>query len=167
MSATLSSLVDTGVSVTPEHRIRGISALIAFNSLPFDQALALEKTLAGAHSNATLYVLACKRIMFNLASNPALLLIPVHELVALSDEHMARGTIVERVQQQEKARHEAYVNMLQEKQNAVEQKTESVIHCRKCESANLNFCQVQLRSADEPMTVFLTCNACGHRWRMS
>ena len=86
----------------------------------------------------------------------------------MSDEQMAKGTIVERVQQQEKERHDAYLNMLKERENASSHtQAESVIHCRRCSSGNLNFVQVQTRSADEPMTCFLTCNDCGHRWRMS
>ena len=153
---------------SPELRVRGIRALMTFNLLEAQRAFALDRTLVATQPSAHLYTLGCKRIMFNLASNPSLHALSPEELAYLSDEHMARGTIVERVQQQERARHEAYVNMLKEKQNAVESThTESVIHCRKCASANLNFVQVQTRSADEPMTCFLTCTACGHRWRMS
>ena len=153
---------------TPLLRVRGIRALMRFNSLDFERALALDRTLIEAHPTPALYILGCKRLMFNLASNPALHAVPTETLVYLSDAEMAKGTVVERVQQQERARHEAYLNMLEEKQAAAElTQAESVIHCRKCASANLNFVQVQTRSADEPMTCFLTCNACGHRWRMS
>ena len=34
-----------------------------------------------------------------------------------------------------------------------------------CRVWNAKFVQVQTRSADEPMTIFLTCNECGKRWR--
>ena len=140
-----------------------------FNALDVGHALVIDRSLVAAHPTPPLYVLGCKRLMFNLASNPALHdAVPPEELTFVSDEVMAQGTIVERVQRQEKERHEAYINMLKEKEDAVERtQAESVIHCRKCASANLNFVQVQTRSADEPMTCFLTCNACGHRWRMS
>jgi len=139
-----------------------------FNSLDFERALTLDRKLVEVHLTSALYVLGCKRLMFNLASNPALHACPTEALVYLSDEEMAKGTVVERVQQQERDRHNGYLDMLKEKEAAVERtQAESVIHCRKCSSANLNFVQVQTRSADEPMTCFLTCNACGHRWRMS
>ena len=143
-------------------------ALMRFSGVPFDRALAIDASLAGAHPTAALYTLGCKRVMFNLASNPALHSAPAEGLAFLSDEEMARGTVVERVQQQERARHQSHVDMLKERQHALEQtQVESVLHCRRCASSNLNFVQLQLRSADEPMTCFLTCNACGHRWRMS
>lgn len=165
--ATLASLADVAVP-PPELRIRGIRALMHFNSIDAERALAMDRTLVAAHPTSALYTLGCKRMMFNIASNPSLHAVAPDEVVVLSDEVMARDTIVERVQQQERARHEAYVNMLKEREHAAERtQTESVIHCRKCASGNLNFVQVQTRSADEPMTCFLTCNACGHRWRMS
>lgn len=154
--------------VTPAQRVRSVKALMAFNGLEVERALALDRSLVTTHPTPALHTLGCKRLMFNLASNPALHALAPELLAHMSDEEMAKGTVVERVQQQERERHEAYVDMLKERQAAVERThTESVMHCRKCASANLNFVQVQTRSADEPMTCFLTCNACGHRWRMS
>lgn len=37
--------------------------------------------------------------------------------------------------------------------------------CSKCKSNNCTYNQVQTRSADEPMTTFVVCNNCGHRWK--
>ena len=37
--------------------------------------------------------------------------------------------------------------------------------CRKCKSKQCTYYQLQTRSADEPMTTFVTCIACGCRWR--
>ncbi|KAI1124846.1 hypothetical protein F5Y10DRAFT_279891 [Nemania abortiva] len=34
-----------------------------------------------------------------------------------------------------------------------------------CEGKEAAFYQVQIRSADEPMTSFFKCMTCGHRWR--
>lgn len=34
-----------------------------------------------------------------------------------------------------------------------------------CNGAEAAFYQVQIRSADEPMTSFFKCMECGHRWR--
>ena len=154
--------------VPPPLRVRGVRALASFNSLDVERALALDRALVAAHPTPALYTLGCKRLMFNLASNPALHAVEAEALVHLSDEEMARDTVVERVQQQERARHQSYLDMLKEKEAATERtQVESVLHCRKCASANLNFVQVQTRSADEPMTCFFTCNSCGHRWRMS
>jgi len=37
--------------------------------------------------------------------------------------------------------------------------------CRKCKSNKCTFYQQQIRSADEPMTTFVTCIECGNRWK--
>jgi len=37
--------------------------------------------------------------------------------------------------------------------------------CRKCKQSKCSYYQLQTRSADEPMTTFITCIPCGHRWR--
>ncbi|KAK3940588.1 hypothetical protein QBC46DRAFT_384966 [Diplogelasinospora grovesii] len=34
-----------------------------------------------------------------------------------------------------------------------------------CDGSEAAFFQVQIRSADEPMTSFYKCMTCGHRWR--
>ena len=36
--------------------------------------------------------------------------------------------------------------------------------CRKCKSNKCTYYQLQTRSADEPMTTFVTCIDCGCRW---
>ena len=37
--------------------------------------------------------------------------------------------------------------------------------CRKCKSNKCTFYQMQTRSADEPMTTFVTCLTCDNRWK--
>lgn len=37
--------------------------------------------------------------------------------------------------------------------------------CYKCKSNKCNYYQMQTRSADEPMTTFVTCLNCGNRWK--
>jgi transcription elongation factor S-II len=37
--------------------------------------------------------------------------------------------------------------------------------CYKCKSKRCSFYQLQTRSADEPMTTFVTCLECGTRWK--
>ena len=39
--------------------------------------------------------------------------------------------------------------------------------CRKCKSKKCSYYLQQVRSADEPMTVFVTCIDCGTRWKTS
>ena len=38
--------------------------------------------------------------------------------------------------------------------------------CRKCGSRSCSYYEVQTRSADEPMTQFISCLDCGNRWKM-
>ena len=37
--------------------------------------------------------------------------------------------------------------------------------CGKCKSTACTYYQLQTRSADEPMTTFVTCTNCGKRWK--
>ena len=37
--------------------------------------------------------------------------------------------------------------------------------CGRCKNRQTTFVEAQLRSADEPATLFIQCIVCGHRWR--
>lgn len=37
--------------------------------------------------------------------------------------------------------------------------------CGKCKKNECTYYQVQIRSSDEPMTTFVTCLECGHKWK--
>jgi transcription elongation factor S-II len=62
--------------------------------------------------------------------------------------------------------------LIEEKMNRDKNKAETKIvastdafKCRKCGSRETTYSQAQLRSADEPMTTFVTCISCGNRWK--
>jgi len=62
--------------------------------------------------------------------------------------------------------------MIQEKSKRDKNKYETTIEaatdtfkCRKCHSNKCTYYQMQTRSADEPMTTFVTCIDCGNRWK--
>lgn len=42
----------------------------------------------------------------------------------------------------------------------------SQFKCGKCKKRECIYQELQLRSADEPMTLFITCLNCGNRWKM-
>lgn len=42
---------------------------------------------------------------------------------------------------------------------------EGMFKCKKCQSAKTTYYSIQTRSADEPMTNFITCGNCGNRWK--
>jgi transcription elongation factor S-II len=51
---------------------------------------------------------------------------------------------------------------------AQEQKSVSTsLQCGKCGQKKVSYSQAQTRSADEPMTTFCECLACGNRWKFS
>ena len=37
--------------------------------------------------------------------------------------------------------------------------------CARCKQRKCTYYELQTRSADEGMTIFITCIICGHRWR--
>jgi len=43
--------------------------------------------------------------------------------------------------------------------------TDGIFQCRKCKKRKTTYYSVQTRSADEPMTNFITCLSCGNRWK--
>lgn len=148
-----SALVEfSRTSVLPSQRVAALRALahLAFPSR-FDSALELERELGAVHATMPTYLAAAKRVLFNLASNPALCRCDPAQLMGMSDDEMGRGTIVERVQTQERERHQAFVDLLREKTDAVARlsNAESVLHCRRCGSSDLHFVQLQTRAAGE------------------
>tara|TARA_Y100000356_G_C11223910_1_gene270802 strand:+ start:263 stop:778 length:516 start_codon:yes stop_codon:yes gene_type:complete len=44
-------------------------------------------------------------------------------------------------------------------------KYKGMFRCNRCKSYKTTFYQMQTRSADEPMTVFVTCHNCNSRWK--
>jgi transcription elongation factor S-II len=52
--------------------------------------------------------------------------------------------------------------------NKFEQKMEAMTDtftCRKCKSKECTYYAQQVRSSDEPMTLYVTCISCGNRWK--
>lgn len=56
---------------------------------------------------------------------------------------------------------------LQEIKNQNEQKvaTTDLYRCSRCKKRQCTFFQLQTRSQDEPMTIFITCTNCGAKWK--
>ena len=42
---------------------------------------------------------------------------------------------------------------------------EGVFQCGACKSRKVTYYQLQIRSADEPMTTYVTCLNCGNNWK--
>jgi DNA-directed RNA polymerase subunit M/transcription elongation factor TFIIS len=48
----------------------------------------------------------------------------------------------------------------------IKAENKGVFKCGRCKSDQTSYTQAQTRSADEPMTTFVTCEKCGNRWKM-
>jgi transcription elongation factor S-II len=60
--------------------------------------------------------------------------------------------------------HDAHLQAI----NAEEQDSYvGMFKCGKCKSMKTTYYQMQTRSADEPMTTFVTCRNCNNRWKFS
>lgn len=43
--------------------------------------------------------------------------------------------------------------------------TSDLFRCARCNQRRVTYFQMQTRSADDPMTTFITCTNCGNRWK--
>lgn len=60
-------------------------------------------------------------------------------------------------------------NKIKRNEVVFEEKPEAMtdkFKCGKCKKRECSYREVQLRSADEPMTLFITCINCGNRWKI-
>jgi DNA-directed RNA polymerase subunit M/transcription elongation factor TFIIS len=55
--------------------------------------------------------------------------------------------------------------LMLEVSKAREEGYEGLFKCGKCKSKKTTYYQMQTRSADEPMTTFVTCTLCANRWK--
>lgn len=109
-----------------------------------------------------IYIDRVRSIYFNL-NNESLL------------QQLADGTIKPHVvafMTHQELRPEKWEKLIQEKIQRDKYKYETNIEaatdtfkCRKCQSNKCTYYQMQTRSADEPMTTFVTCIDCGNRWK--
>ena len=100
------------------------------------------------------------------------------------DSYIGNSKLIERVKQKEiksydlaflpptKLFPERWVDVLDRKvkldQQKYEKRTEiatNIYRCGKCGLRRCTYYQLQTRSADEPMTTFVTCLNCGNRWK--
>lgn len=56
-------------------------------------------------------------------------------------------------------------DLTMEEAKAKEEDYEGLFKCGRCKSTKTSYYQMQTRSADEPMTTYVTCKNCAHRWK--
>lgn len=86
---------------------------------------------------------------------------------AISAQKLAKMTPEEMASDEMKKLRDKFVKeAINDAQLATVQGTETdLLKCGKCRKRNCTYNQIQTRSADEPMTTFVMCNSCGHRWK--
>ncbi|XP_058058171.1 transcription elongation factor S-II isoform X1 [Anopheles bellator] len=86
---------------------------------------------------------------------------------ALTAQRLAKMTSEEMASDEMKLLRDRFVKeAINDAQLATVQGTKTdLLKCGKCKKRNCTYNQLQTRSADEPMTTFVMCNECGHRWK--
>lgn len=87
--------------------------------------------------------------------------VPVEEFCEYTTQDMASAEAKAR----DRALHEE--NMFAAKGAEEQQAETDMFKCGKCKGRKTRYYQMQTRSADEPMTTFVTCINCGNRWKFS
>jgi len=80
-----------------------------------------------------------------------------HTIAFMTHQEMNRDKWESLIQAKMKRDHHKY-------ETKIEAATDT-FKCRKCHSNKCTYYQMQTRSADEPMTTFVSCIDCGNRWK--
>jgi transcription elongation factor S-II len=110
-----------------------------------------------------IYESRLRSIYTNFKTNPKLLelinskQIKSHEVAFMTHQELNPekwAELIDKKQKEDKNKYEVDI-----------QAATDTFTCRKCKSKKCTYTQVQTRSADEPMTTFVTCINCGNRWK--
>ena len=122
----------------------------------------VESHINSLSSNEEDYVNLFRRTMYNLSANQTLHL---SRAVYSNDKDLARGTLLERIEQEQESRKQHFQNMLQEKYDELNDKAyTAIVRCRRCGSEEIAWEELQTRSADEAATLYCACTTCKNRW---
>ena len=115
------------------------------------ECVALEETIFNSFSSPRSYREKTRCILYNLRASPTLLTTrPLVDVLLMSEEEMACGTIVEVVSTNEKRREEMLTHLMKEKMADIDEMGgEGPLRCKTCGSSAVVWDQKQTRSADE------------------
>jgi DNA-directed RNA polymerase subunit M/transcription elongation factor TFIIS len=147
-------------------RFRAARLLSSLPGASLDYALDLERVIyKQAALDPSYYDSSVKRLYYSLFHNgKSLSSFSPEELAGMSLDALCVGTDVEKWTSSFHERKERQDVLMQE--SASEDVSSSSVKCGRCKSPRILIEQRQTRSADEGMTVFATCQACGLRWKM-
>jgi transcription elongation factor S-II len=143
-----------------------------FNSTnAVDKSLLIEKKIFDIIPEKTKYINRCKAIVSNL-KDPDNEEFRVNILSGkLSPEILAKMEVTEMASRKKKnertqMEEEAFSAMRSDWNQKHAIISEGMYTCRKCKGKRTTSQEIQMRSADEPMTIFITCVDCGNSWRI-
>jgi transcription elongation factor S-II len=110
-----------------------------------------------------IYTEHLRSVYINLKTNPKLMemltseQVKAHEIAFMTHQEMNPDRWAALIDKKMKLDQNKYeVNM---------EASTDTFTCRKCKSKKCTYTQAQTRSADEPMTTFVSCINCGNRWK--
>lgn len=130
-----------------------------------DIEAALERQLSGnPHEHKTKYLQLVRNLRdegnSQLRLRVALGHLAPEDLVTLSAADLAPEDVQREIQDMD-----AYNKEASKMRKPTAQMTTQFGACGKCRSTKISYFMMQTRSADEPMTIFISCTTCGHSWR--
>ncbi|KAJ1876420.1 transcription elongation factor TFIIS, partial [Coemansia sp. RSA 486] len=87
--------------------------------------------------------------------------ISVERLCSMTSEEMASKELKATINKMKEE------NILNSKAPVAEVAETDQFRCGRCKGRRCTYFQMQTRSADEPMTTFVTCLDCTHKWKFS
>lgn len=144
-----------------------------FNSTNvMDKSLEIEKKIFDTIPERTKYINRCRAIVSNL-KDPDNEEFRINILSGkLSPEVLAKMEVTEMASNKKKSERtlmeeEAFSAMRSDWDQKHAPISEGMYTCRKCKGKRYTTQEIQMRSADEPMSIFITCVDCGHQWRIN
>ncbi|KAH8924602.1 transcription elongation factor [Atractiella rhizophila] len=136
-------------------------------SVVLEKATAVEAALQSAHPDKKQYTTKARSLYMNLKDpkNPQLRAdvmsgaIQPAKLVVMRPQEMASKELKE---ENEKIQSQ---NLFNAQGATLNEATTDMFQCKRCRQWKTTYYQMQTRSADEPMTTFVTCTNCGNRWK--
>lgn len=86
------------------------------------------------------------------------------ELILMDTKSLANKKVKEKIEQKTKENFEEMQNDWLKNHS---QASEGIYTCKRCGGKKTIQTEMQTRSADEPMTIFVSCLTCGNSWKFS
>lgn len=103
-----------------------------------------------------IYLNKVRSIIANLKRDPELLSLKALDVVSMEHQKMAPEVWQDAIRSAQKKRDMMVIPL---------PKISGGLYQCRCRSRNTSFYQMQTRSADEPMTIYITCHDCDNHWK--